>query len=91
MDGADEADSWFQRKRLVVAASPLVLLLFPPAFITLAGPIGIVFLGRWATGRDPRTLQIWESQQFQWAGWITLAGLVALSLFSLVDDVRHLA
>lgn len=90
VDRTDEADSWFQRKRMVVAASPLILLLFPLALIPLAVPIGITLLARWAALGNPRLLQLWESEQFHWAGRITLVGIAALGIFALTDDVSAL-
>jgi hypothetical protein len=91
VDRADQPDSWFQRRRLVVAASPLILLLFPLALIPLAVPIGITLLGRWTAVRNPRLIQLWESDQFQWAGRITIVGIVALASVALINDVRALA
>lgn len=90
VDRTDDPDSWFQRKRLRVAAAPLILLLFPLALIVVIVPLGVTFLGRWMAARNAWLLELWESAQILWAGRVVIGAVGALGTLAVVNDLRAL-
>ncbi len=90
VDRTDDPDSWFQRKRLRVAAAPLILLLFPLALIVVIVPLGVTFLGRWMATRNAWLLELWESAQILWAGRVVIGAVGALGTLAVVNDLRAL-